>query len=249
MLRRLRRKSALVEGGFTEGRGVDRKVRTFRKRGRDQCAVDTAAQQQRYRHVADELVADHARPQQVESVKRLVEVGDLGAPLRLPEFLDAPAVAVGDEKAARRHRDDPIDQAARRPGKTLRKETVQALRRKLSRLVIERQQRLDLAGEAQRASDKGKVQRFDPDGIAREDQALIGLVPQGHRIDALEFEECIAPPLPVGGCDHFGIASGVKLRSRRLRELRADVEVIVQFAVIGDGDFRLRVDHRLCAGR
>ena len=161
--RRLRRRSRYRPRGRSASEAL-----------RDQRAVDAAAQQQRYRHVADELVVDHSRPKLVESVKRLVEVGDLR--------VDAAAARIS-RRASRRGRrsvvlpggngDDSIDQAARRPGKTLREKPVQAFRRSLRGWSSSASSDLISLAKRSERPTKEKVQRFDPDGIARQDQALV----------------------------------------------------------------------------
>ena len=109
-----------------------------------------------------------------------------------------------------------------------------------------REQRGQGGGEAQRAAGLGDVQRLDAEAVAGEHDAPAALLDQREGEHALEaVEHALAPRRPAVQ-QHLGVGGRAEARATRL-ELGAQLVVVVDAAVEGDGEAEVVVDHRLRA--
>ena len=108
----------------------------------------------------------------------------------------------------------------------------------------ERQQRLDLGREIERAVDARMVERLDAEAIARHEQPAPGGIPKREREHAAQLFHATLAPLLVSGEDHFRVGSGGE---PVLAQLLAQFDEVVDLAVVGDDVARGRA-HRLRAG-
>ena len=114
------------------------------------------------------------------------------------------------------------------------------------------QDRLDLAGEQQRLAltarvrDHGDVERLDAEVVAGQGQPLLVTVPDGEAEHAVEPVERVGAPLREGLQHDLGVRVGREGATERL-ELAAQVEVVVDLAVVGDRVPAVGGVHRLLA--
>ena len=107
----------------------------------------------------------------------------------------------------------------------------------------ERQQRLRLGREVEDVADLGVVERLDAEAVAHAEQLLLGFVPDGVGEHPAQVAERLRSPAVVRAHDDLGVGAGAP----RASELRAQLGVVVDLAVVGQPAARL-VAHRLVAG-
>ena len=107
----------------------------------------------------------------------------------------------------------------------------------------EGQQRLRLGGEVEDVADLGVVERLDAEAVTHAEQLIGGLVPDGVGEHAAQAVERRGSPAVVGPHHHLGI----RARPPRASELRTQLGVVVDLAVVGQPSSPL-VAHRLVAG-
>ncbi len=90
------------------------------------------------------------------------------------------------------------------------------------------------------------VDGLDTKAVARENQALPGLPPEGYCEHPVELFEAALVPFEERVQDYFGIGAGVK-PVPELFELATQIGVIVDFAVEGDNRVAVVAPHRLRA--
>ncbi len=107
----------------------------------------------------------------------------------------------------------------------------------------ERHERLGLAGEVQDVVHHHVMQRLDPEPVAREEQLLLRLVPDGIGVHPAQAIEARGPPLGVRAQHDLGVGALGEGSAQR----RAQLGVVVDLAVVGDPAAGL-VGHRLVPG-
>ncbi len=115
---------------------------------------------------------------------------------------------------------------------------------RLQRRVAE--QRLDLRPEQQRAGRRCKVQRLDPDSVARKQQLTPPTVPQRKRKHAAQVVDTVRAVLLVQVDDDLRVSAGPKAVTPGLQSwpMRG---VVVDLAVVDEPDRAVLVGHRLIA--
>ena len=108
---------------------------------------------------------------------------------------------------------------------------------------------LHLGGERQAAGGRGpEVERFDAEAVARREKPAGPAIEQHEGKHAVEAREAAFAPLAPGGQDDLGVGAGVERVAGR-RELRAQFDVVVDLAIVGDPALAGRIAHRLMTGR
>jgi hypothetical protein len=105
--------------------------------------------------------------------------------------------------------------------------------------------RLDLRPEYEAVRTRVIVEWFDPEPVARHEQRLLLLVPDGEREHAAQPRHDPLPPLFPTVQDHFGV--GRRGEGVARREFSADVVVVVDLAVEDDDDRTVFIVDRLPA--
>jgi hypothetical protein len=249
----LLREGRLVEARIVEGdrARVDRIVRNAGHRGDDRAGVDAAGQEGPQRHLGDQA-----------QLHRLFEA--------MAQFR---ARVLGADGVVEREAHVPVGQGRRHrlaaaPQQRMRGGQLQRLLEHRAWLgdVTERevlldgerveravepavgQHRLQLRAESHPAVvEQCVVHRLDAHPVARQEEALLVLVPESEGEHAAQLvDAAFAPGLP-GVHDALGvalrvehIAQGLQFRHQRL--------VVVDLAVEDDGDRPVRVEQRLLAG-
>ena len=117
-----------------------------------------------------------------------------------------------------------------------------------------RQDRLDLAGEEQhlalavRRGHAGDVERLDAEVVAGQGEPLLLAVPDGQAEHPVEPVERVGAPLRERLQHHLGVGVGGEGAAER-DELLAQVEVVVDLAVVRDRVATVGGVHRLLAVR
>src|SRR5262249_21771504 len=140
------------------------------QRGRNQRAVDPAAQQQPDGYVADEMIVDDLVPERLEPCERFLHVADLAGPSGRPVSLAANSRALRDQDRSRGDRLDAVEKAVMGPRIALAEKGVKRVDVQARRLVGQGRERLDLAGEPDRPPDMAVIKRLDADRISRQDE-------------------------------------------------------------------------------
>ena len=111
-----------------------------------------------------------------------------------------------------------------------------------------RQQGFEFGTEKQRAiRQKGVVQRFDRQAVAREKEGLTIAIPQGKSKHAAKTRHAIFAPGFPGVHDHLGVAACMEDVTERL-QFRNEFLVVVDFAVKDDANAAVLVEQGLLAG-
>ena len=112
----------------------------------------------------------------------------------------------------------------------------------------EREQRLDLRRERERAARLGIDERLDPVAVAAADEEAALRVPQSERPHAVEAVEALLAPLLVRVHDDLGVGVRVEPVPARL-ELAPQLDEVVDLAVVDDPDAPVLVAERLVSRR
>src|ERR1700722_10017258 len=110
-----------------------------------------------------------------------------------------------------------------------------------------RENRFNFRAEDQTFGAELIVERLDAQTIAREEDSLAASVPDGEGEHAAQVLNAVVAVFFVKMDDGFGVATGAVNMSARF-ELRAQVGVVVDFAVEDDPDGSVFVTQRLLAG-
>ena len=108
------------------------------------------------------------------------------------------------------------------------------------------QEGLGLGGERQAIAIEPVVQRLLAESIPGDEQPLSRRVPQGEREHPVEAFHARRTPLPVGGEDDLGVALAAEGVAPG-RQLGLQLAVVVDLAVVGDGERAVGGAHRLRA--
>ena len=104
--------------------------------------------------------------------------------------------------------------------------------------------RLDLRTEDQPPMIVVVIERLLTDPVAREEQAVARLVPDGNGKHAIEAFQAIRPPFFIGMQDDFGVAVRAEHMAFRL-QLRTQIEEVVNLAVKDNAAGLILVPNRL----
>src|SRR5207245_1428893 len=107
-------------------------------------------------------------------------------------------------------------------------------------------QGVELGREGELAGDLADVERLDPEWVAGEEQPPGASVPQRDREHAPQTVEEGSPPLLVAVHEHLGVAVRAEAMAGAL-ELTPQLPVVVDLAVLDDGDAAVLVGDRLVA--
>ena len=124
---------------------------------------------------------------------------------------------------------------------------MQALRIELAGVGGIGENALDLTGKAHSAADLRKEQRLGPDRIPREDQTLVDAIPEPDRKNAFEAGKERVPPGEIAGRQQLGVAMRAEHRSEIVLQFGAELHLVIDLAIIGDGDPTARIAHRLAS--
>ena len=247
LLRHQRRDLAFVMRLLGKGCRQQRKLSALRHGPGNQRAVDAAALEDSDRHVADQLVADDLVEQRQERIDRFIQPAKAVRAARLPETPRRLGAVLPGRQRARFDLADVPHRRRVRSDIAHGKETMQALGIERARMGGIGENALDLAGKAHGVADTRKEQRLGSDRIPRKHQPLADAIPEPDRKNAFEAGEEIVAPGEITGRQQLGVAMGAEHRSEIARELGAELRLVVDLAVIGDGDPPARVAHRLAA--
>ena len=242
-----RRDPAFVMRLLGEGCRQQRKLPAFRHRPRNQRAVDTAALEDSHRDVADQLVADDLVEQRQERVHRFIQPAKAVRAPRSPEPPRDFAAVFVDRQRTRLDLTDVPHRRGVRPGIAHGKEAVQAVGIERARMGGVGENSLDLAGEAHGVADQRDKQRFGPDRIPRKHQPLVRAVPERDREDALDAGEQLVTPGKIARRQDLGVAMRAEYRSEIARELGTERGLVIDLAIVRDGDPPARIAHRLAS--
>src|SRR5690242_8400609 len=126
-----------------------------------------------------------------------------------------------------------LEDGARREGVAEAEEVIDAVAVEIERMFGKAAERGDLGREGDAAPLLADEQRLDPDGIAREDQPLLQLVPNGDGKHAFEPVPRVVAPAQIGSEDRFRIAV-IRLELVAGLELAAQLRMIEDLAVVND---------------
>src|SRR5262249_43376626 len=108
-------------------------------------------------------------------------------------------------------------------------------------------QRFDLGGEGKAALELGNVQGLDAVAVANECQSLLEAVPDGEREHPVESAEGIWSPFGKRRQHDFGVGTRSEDSALRL-QFRAQLEEVVDLAVVRQDEAPVRRKHRLLGG-
>ena len=111
-----------------------------------------------------------------------------------------------------------------------------------------RQNGLRFGGEGQQFVALIDVERLDPKAISAEQEAPGLLVPQRQRPHSIEATKGVLSPASVRLEDDLGVALAAKADARLL-QLGAQLKVVVELAVVAEGQPRLFQAHGLSGQR
>ena len=245
------RVGGLVEARLTEAdrEGLDRAGRKRLGHHRDDRArVDPAAQERAERDVADEPAADCLTQELSKLVDVLVVRAGVAVAVerQVPVLLDRrPSLAPEQVVAAGELRYALEDRAGRRD--VFEREVTRETREiELAGAAGMREQRLELGAEQQRVSEVGVVERLLAESVTSEQQAPVLLVPECEREHAVEPLDTARSVILVQVDDHLGV--GVRCEAMAaLHEIRAQLAVVVDLAVLDDLERAVFVADRLIA--
>src|SRR5687767_5737870 len=95
--------------------------------------------------------------------------------------------------------------------------------------------RLDLGPEEKGAVAEVVVERLDAIAIARSEQSIVALVPDGEGEHPVEATHASRAPFLIGLEHHFRVGLRMEAVPARL-ELDAEIREVVDLAVIGDDE-------------
>jgi hypothetical protein len=244
--------AGFVECRIIEGdrAGIDRLAGLSRHHRHHRTRIDAAREEGTERHLRDHPQA-HAFLQALDELRLRVFVGDDGT--------------AGEANVPVPTRDGWRLPAAQKKGMAGRQLVSRAVDRSRIRHVAERevvfdrrridlerqaamgQQRLQLRAEHElTVAQVGVVKRLDAEAVAREEQRLLALVPDGEREHAAQaLHAGLAPGLP-GVDDDLGVAAGAEHVPER-RQLGHQLPVVVDLAVVDDDHGAIGVEQRLLA--
>ncbi len=220
--------------------------------GRDGAGVDPAAEEHSNRHIAHQPRPDGVF-QTGPAFRNPFVIGaacKLGRTRRIPKLLDLESGI-----ASATHRESMARHQLANAGKHRLLAAVVAERQILGeKLFIEvrrdlrmLQQGLDFRSEGEQPPVPEVVERLDAQPVARAEEALVRLVPDREGKHSAEPANAFIAILFVGMQNRLGIATAVVAVSGAL-QLRPQVGMVEDLAVVGDPQRAVLVGHRLGAG-
>ena len=225
---------------------------------RDRAGVQAAGEVAPDRHIADELTRHRPLERGADALDPLLrrDTDSSGSKLEVPvaRRTGRALILADPEEVSGRQHPDPVEQ--RRVGEdVLEGEVLRQAGGRHLRAVAGRDQRLHLGAEGERPTDRGVVQRLDPEPVASDEElALVG-VPDREREHAVEAVEAGRAPLLVGAKHDLRVGPGLErvpavcqlapqalgsCRARRCRRSRSAPSAERHRLVAG----RRGVDHR-----
>ena len=92
-----------------------------------------------------------------------------------------------------------------------------------------------------------EIQRLDAHAIARQHQALLRLAPDGQRKHAAHAAKAVGVPFQKGVQHDFRVAVAGETMAPLL-QLAAQLAMVINFAVVNQGEIAIVAVHRLLAG-
>ena len=135
----------------------------------------------------------------------------------------------------------------RRYGPEERKELIEALRVEFGIDQPRREDRFYLRREYERIADSGVVKRLQPDAVTSGKKGLLDIVPDRERKHSVQLVEALFTP----SAKSFQQNLGVRCRRKPLAlgfKLVANISVVIDLAVVGEGVSLVSADERLMAG-
>ena len=220
-----------------------------RVRRDDERRVDASAQQRRDRHVRDRLPAHRVEQSRFDDRHR---AGQLARGIGFDPELVVAAQTMA-LRCDRQRRGGRQGRDVGEPGRRLRDvaqahEVVACLSIDRRAEILQRRDRLDLAGEHPLPVEPRVEQRLHAVAIARQHQAPVARIVDGEREDAAQPGDQLLAPLLVQMDQHLGIGRPPEAMPAFL-ELPTQRLMIVDLAVVHDVDAPILVGHRLPPGR
>ena len=217
----------------TQGHGVQVRSVAFRRQADDGRRIQARGKKHADRHIGHQVMA-HAVRQRRPQVRRR-PVRTFGERLRDVEIaVHAPGPrGIHPQGVARRQgADGPVKRVRLRHIAEQEESHVPGrIRRAIHPAAAE--QRLDLGGDAEGLAVVGVIERLDAEGIARQEKALLRLVPQGKRIHAAQLVHHVGAQGVVQVQKHFRVRLGGEDATLGFQALAQGAEVI-DLAVVGD---------------
>ena len=227
------------------GERVQRPSGEARGGGHHRARVDAAGQAGSHLDVGAQPERDRVGEQLGEAPRPILRP-TLGARGRVdaPPALDPQAVLAHGEPVAGGKLPEPVEERVRLVVHPVQGQEVEhRLEARGDRPPLGEHQRLGLGGEREALPVPLVVEGLDPQAIAGAEELAPAAVPDREREHPVEQREALAPVTPVGGEDHLRIARALEALPLAL-ELRAQLDVVVDLAVVGDPALAERVAHR-----
>ena len=106
------------------------------------------------------------------------------------------------------------------------------------------EKRLEFGGEDEGAGVIAVMQRLDAEAVARQEQPTLSGIPDGEGPHAIEAQLALLSPLRIGGEDDLAVGVGDETVAEAT-QLLAQLEIVVDLAVIGQPVAPLGIGHRL----
>ena len=211
--------------------------------------IDPAGEEHAERHVADKVLADRLIECRAEPVDRFVLVDrEDGVERHVPVRLDLDlSVAVGEPVPGRQLANAAQDRTRRRHV-LVREVQRQARQIELTRHVGMFQERAQLRTEHELIRQERVVERLDAEPVPRQHQRARRPVPEREREHAFEPVQHADAELLVAVDDHLGVGTRRERVSVR-PELRGQLTIVVDLAVVDDPDATVLAGHGLMPGR
>src|SRR5262249_38885760 len=97
------------------------------------------------------------------------------------------------------------------------------------------------------AGDPGPIKRLDAEKVSSQEENLALQVEHGKGKHADQARQAVGPPVHVSVQQHLGVRLRLEAAARA-EQLIAQLEVVVDLAVVSDGVLTIRGSHRLPAG-
>ena len=246
-----RRKFVGVAGGDgieAHGVGVEVGAVVLGGEGDDGGGIDAAAEEDAHRHVAHQVALHGVFEQRVHVARCRWEI--VADRLHIEDRSELPLChpGIGHGRAmSRQQLADAGEERVRAEGRVEVEVFVESGPTHLGAHLAGRQQRLDLGTEDERAGSRvAEVERLDAETVPGQAEGSALFVPNRQREHALEHRERRLAPFRVGAQGDFGIGAPAKAMSSRFQRL-PQRKVVVDFAVVDDGEAPVAAEHRLVA--
>jgi hypothetical protein len=232
-----------------EAHGVAGQVVTlFLGQGRNQRGIDPAGEQQPDRDVGQKLALDPLAEQVVIGLDRILDRALEALDHRLDVAGEAMrhGLEVDHQEMARRQAMDPLPEGVRRGHEAERQEGLEGVRVDAEARLVLPLEGPDLGGEDQAAiRHDAVIDRLDAEGVAGEIELARLEIDRGEGEHAVQAGD--GRRHAVGG-EAFHQRLGIGMAAPVDLELTAEVQVIVDLAVIGHPPAAVPARHRLMAG-